>query len=56
VGGYDIIIHGHTHEAKTYHKGRTLVINPGEACGYLTGKPTIATLDTKTLDVKIILL
>jgi putative phosphoesterase len=56
VGGYDIIIHGHTHEAKTYHKGRTLVINPGEACGYLTGKPTIATLDTKTLEVKIILL
>ncbi len=54
VGGYDVIIHGHTHEAKTYQKGKTIVINPGEACGYLTGKSTIATLDTKTLDVKII--
>ncbi len=56
VGGYDVIIHGHTHEAKTYQKGKTLVINPGEVCGYLTEKPTIATLDTKTLKAKIILL
>ena len=51
---YDVIIHGHTHEAKTYQKGRTLVLNPGETCGYLSGKATIATLDTKTLEVKII--
>ncbi len=56
VGGYDVIIHGHTHEPKTYQKGKTLVINPGEVCGYLTEKPTIATLDTKTLKAKIILL
>jgi len=54
VGGYDIIIHGHTHEAKTYQKGKTMVINPGEVCGYLTGKSTVAILDTKTLNVKII--
>jgi len=54
VGGYDVIIHGHTHEAKTYQKGKTMIINPGEACGYLTGKPTVAILDTKTLNVKII--
>lgn len=53
---YDVVVHGHTHEAKTYRKGKTLVINPGETCGYLTGKPTIAVLDTKTLDVKTILL
>jgi len=54
VGGYNVIVHGHTHEAKTYKKGRTLVVNPGEVCGYLTGKSTIATLNTQTLDVKII--
>lgn len=54
VEGYDVIVHGHTHEAKTYRKGRTLVVNPGEVCGYLTGKSTIATLNTQTLDVKII--
>jgi len=54
VEGYDVIVHGHTHEAKTYRKGRTLVVNPGEVCGYLTGKSTIATLNTQTLYVKII--
>ena len=54
VESYDVIVHGHTHEAKTYRKGKTLVINPGEACGYLSEKPTIAILNTKPLDAKII--
>ena len=53
---YDVVVHGHIHEDKTYRKGKTLVLNPGEVCGYLTGKSTIALLDTKTLDVKIVLL
>lgn len=51
---HDIIIHGHTHEAKAYRKGRTLVINPGEVCGYLTEKSTIALLDSQTKEAKII--
>ena len=51
---YDVIVHGHVHEAKAYKKGKTLVINPGEVCGYLTEKPSIAVLDTKTLKAKII--
>jgi len=51
---YDVIIHGHVHEAKAYKKGKTLVINPGEVCGYLTGKPSVALLDTKTLGAKIV--
>jgi len=56
VESHDVIVHGHFHEAKTYRKGETLVINPGEVCSYLTGKPTIATLNTQTLEVQIILL
>ncbi len=51
---YDVVVHGHTHEAKAYRAGKTLVINPGEVCGYLTGKSTIAILNTETLDVKMI--
>lgn len=54
AGSYDIVVHGHTHEVKTYRKEGTLVINPGEACGYLTGKATIAVLDTQTLRVEVI--
>jgi uncharacterized protein len=45
-GGYDVVIYGHTHQASVTEEGRTLVINPGEICGYLTGKGTFAILDT----------
>ncbi|MEM2912131.1 MAG: metallophosphoesterase [Candidatus Bathyarchaeia archaeon] len=50
---FDILVHGHTHNAEVYRKGKTLVVNPGEACGYLTGKSTIALLDTEKLEAKI---
>jgi len=45
-GGYDVVVHGHTHEAGVTEEGCTLVINPGEICGYLTGKSTFAILNT----------
>jgi len=53
---YDVIVHGHVHEAKAYKKDKTLVINPGEVCGYLTRKPSVAVLDTKTREARIVLL
>ncbi len=43
----DFYLHGHTHR-KLYRPGRPTVINPGEACGWLTGHATIAILDTDT--------
>ena len=51
---YDVIVHGHVHEAKAYRKDKTLIINPGEVCGYLTQKPSVAIWNTKTMDVKIV--
>jgi len=51
---HNVVVYGHTHKAETYRKGDTLVINPGEACGYLSGKSTIAILNTETLEAKII--
>jgi putative phosphoesterase len=51
---FDVVVHGHTHEAEVYRKGKTLVVNPGEVCGYLTGKSTIALLDTDKREVKIV--
>ena len=53
-GGFDVVVHGHAHEAKIYRKGKTLVINPGEVCGYLTGKSTLALLDTKKIEARIL--
>jgi putative phosphoesterase len=51
---FDVLVYGHVHDAKAYKKGRMLIINPGEVCGYLSRKPSVAVLNTKTLEVKII--
>jgi hypothetical protein len=51
---FDVIVHGHSHSAEIYRKGKTLVINPGEVCGYLTGKSTIAVFDTSTRQARIV--
>jgi len=51
---YPVIVHGHTHKAEIRRKGKTLIINPGETCGYLTGKSTAALLDTETMEARII--
>jgi putative phosphoesterase len=45
-GGYDVIVWGHTHRASIGEEGGVLVVNPGEVCGYLSGRCTIAFLDT----------
>ena len=51
---FDIIVHGHTHKADVRDLGDILVVNPGEACGYLTGRPTIAVLDTATRHAEVL--
>ena len=53
-GGYHVVVHGHTHQANVYRRSATLVINPGEACGYLSGKATIAIFDTENHEVRIL--
>lgn len=53
TGSYDVIVYGHTHQAETRKEGDTLVINPGEVCGYLSEQATIAFLKTETIDIKV---
>ncbi|MFX0037934.1 MAG: metallophosphoesterase [Promethearchaeota archaeon] len=52
---FDIILTGHTHilSNKKLDNG-TLVINPGEVCGYLTGKATFVIVDTERMESEII--
>jgi putative phosphoesterase len=52
--GFNVVVHGHVHKAEVHKKGKTLVVNPGEVCGYLTGRSTIALLNTETLDARIV--
>jgi hypothetical protein len=51
---FDVVVHGHSHKAEIYRKGKTLVVNPGEVCGYLTGKSTIALFDTVKHEAKLV--
>jgi len=53
-GGFDVVVHGHVHKAEVYRKGKTLVVNPGEVCGYLSGKSTIAVFDTVKREVRLV--
>jgi len=53
-GGYDAVVHGHDHKAKIVEQGSALVINPGEVCGYVTGRSSLGVLDTETLRAEII--
>jgi putative phosphoesterase len=52
--GFDVLVHGHTHNAEILRHGTTLAINPGEVCGYLTGNPTVALFDTATREGRIL--
>jgi putative phosphoesterase len=45
-GGYNVIVIGHTHRAAISEEDGVLVINPGEVCGYVSGRCTLAFLDT----------
>ncbi len=47
----DYYLHGHTHKPR-YELGRPAIINPGEACGWLTGRSTVAILDLLSTDVE----
>jgi uncharacterized protein len=49
----DIIVYGHTHDIDV-RQGPPLVINPGEAGGWLRGRSTVAIVDLTSLEVDII--
>lgn len=55
-GKYDVIIFGHTHRPEINKAGRTLLINPGETGGWLTGKSTIALFNPEKNTAEIITL
>lgn len=53
-GLYKVVVRGHTHKPSVDKVGDCIVVNPGEACGYLTGRATIALLETETMGVRIV--
>ena len=50
---YDLIIYGHTHIIDIRY-GKPMIINPGETCGYITGRATVGVLDAQQMEYRII--
>jgi len=54
VAAHAVVVHGHAHLQSMKSEGNTLVINPGEACGWLHGTPGAALLDLDTNNVQFL--
>ena len=54
VEQHQFVIHGSTHQVEMKTRGETLLLNPGEACGWIYGSCTAALLDLDTREVEII--
>lgn len=50
----DVIITGHTHEVVNATKDGKLFLNPGECCGWLHDRCTVALLDLATMKAEIV--
>lgn len=50
----DVVITGHTHAIHVEKQGERLLLNPGEACGWVSGRCTVAVLDLETLEPQIL--
>ena len=51
-----VVVHAHTHQQEMRMRDESLIINPGEACGWLHGTPTAAILDLLELKVDFLAL
>lgn len=56
IGQHEIVIHGATHQQEMKTRGETLIVNPGEACGWLHGAPSAAILDLDSRQVEFLTL
>ncbi|MBS7615183.1 metallophosphoesterase [Candidatus Bathyarchaeota archaeon] len=54
TSAFDVVVYGHTHQSSIRKQNRTLIINPGEACGYLTKNATIGILCTDAMKVELV--
>ena len=53
-GRFNAVLYGHTHRADNRVLNGTLLLNPGEACGCLTGRATAALLDLDTMTAEVV--
>ncbi|MCO6436105.1 MAG: metallophosphoesterase [Phycisphaerae bacterium] len=54
VAAAEIVITGHTHEVVNREQDGRLMLNPGECCGWVHGRCTVAILNTEGPSAEII--
>jgi putative phosphoesterase len=54
LDAHEIVIHGSTHQQEMKTRGDTLIVNPGEGCGWLYGTPSAALLDLESREVEFL--
>jgi putative phosphoesterase len=55
-GKYEVIVFGHTHKPEIKKTHGSLLINPGETGGWLSGKRSVALYDPDTGETEIVFL
>ncbi|HHQ44554.1 MAG TPA: metallophosphoesterase [Candidatus Altiarchaeales archaeon] len=53
-GKYKVVASGHTHEPLVQEDNGVLTVNPGEACGYITGRATYLLFDTESIQAEVV--
>jgi hypothetical protein len=56
IASHAVVVHGFTHRQSMKQQGESLLVNPGEACGWLFGTPGAAILDLETMQVEFLTL
>ena len=54
VEAHSVVLHGCSHRQQVVNRGDTLLVNPGEACGWVYGTPQAAILDLDSLQVEFL--
>lgn len=50
--GLDLVLHGHTHRHRLEQNGDTLIFNPGECAGFMSGQNSVGVVNLITLDTE----
>ncbi|NMB79999.1 MAG: metallophosphoesterase [Methanomicrobiales archaeon] len=50
----DLLVYGHTHKPEVRRQGSLLIVNPGEVYGALTGRSTVAFIDTEKPSAELV--
>jgi hypothetical protein len=50
--GIDLVLHGHTHRHRHERRGETLIFNPGECAGFMTGQNAVGLVDLISLSAE----